>query len=39
MKNQQQAHREEQQRIKSLVLNYDLSNDTELSDGENGPAT
>jgi regulator of nonsense transcripts 2 len=24
MKNQQQAEREEQQRIKSLVLNYDL---------------
>jgi regulator of nonsense transcripts 2 len=30
MKNQQQAEKEEQQRIKSLVLNYDLQqNDTE----------
>ena len=29
MKTQQQAEREEQQRIKNLVLNYDLRNDTE----------
>jgi regulator of nonsense transcripts 2 len=30
MKNQQQAEKEEQQRIKNLVLNYDLQqNDTE----------
>lgn len=33
MKNQQQAEREEQQRIKNLVLNYDLqqSEDPEAS--------
>ena len=29
MKTQQQAEREEQQRIKSLVLNYDLQQDNE----------
>jgi regulator of nonsense transcripts 2 len=34
MKTQRQAHREEQQRIKNLVLNYDLSNDNDISDGE-----
>ncbi|KAL1964419.1 hypothetical protein VTN77DRAFT_6977 [Rasamsonia byssochlamydoides] len=33
MKTQQQADREEQQRIKNLVLNYDLSNDNEPTDG------
>ncbi|KAL2000399.1 hypothetical protein VTN02DRAFT_3179 [Thermoascus thermophilus] len=33
MKTQQQADREEQQRIKNLVLNYDLSNDNDHSDG------
>jgi regulator of nonsense transcripts 2 len=37
MKSQQQADREEQQRIKNLVLNYDLSNDTEQTDGEDHP--
>lgn len=36
MKTQQQAHREEQQRIKNLVLNYDLSNDNDHNDGEDG---
>lgn len=34
MKNQQQAEREEQQRIKNLVLNYDLGDDNDMSDGE-----
>jgi regulator of nonsense transcripts 2 len=34
MKTQQQADREEQQRIKNLVLNYDLSNDNDQNDGE-----
>jgi regulator of nonsense transcripts 2 len=33
MKSQQQADREEQQRIKSLVLNYEMANDNEESDG------
>jgi regulator of nonsense transcripts 2 len=33
MKNQQQAEREEQQRIKNLVLNYDLRENEEL-DGD-----
>ena len=33
MKNQQQAEREEQQRIKNLVLNYDLR-ENEEQDGE-----
>ncbi|KAF7511975.1 hypothetical protein GJ744_003208 [Endocarpon pusillum] len=33
MKSQQQAEREEQQRIKNLVLNYDLSNDGDQHDG------
>ncbi|KAL1954068.1 hypothetical protein VTO42DRAFT_1802 [Malbranchea cinnamomea] len=32
MRNQQQAEREEQQRIKNLVLNYDLGDDNEISD-------
>ena len=30
MKNQQQAEKEEQQRIKNLVLNYDLQNSEDL---------
>ena len=34
MKTQQQAEREEQQRIKNLVLNYDLRDDSEQNDGE-----
>jgi regulator of nonsense transcripts 2 len=34
MISQQQAEREEQQRIKNLVLNYDLSNDADQHDGE-----
>jgi regulator of nonsense transcripts 2 len=34
MKSQQQAEREEQQRIKSLVLNYDLNNEGDQHDGE-----
>lgn len=34
MKTQQQAEREEQQRIKNLVLNYDLRDDNEPNDGE-----
>lgn len=38
MKNQQQADREEQQRIKNLVLNYDLSNDNDSNDGEADPS-
>jgi regulator of nonsense transcripts 2 len=29
MKSQQQADREEQQRIKSLVLNYEMTNEAE----------
>jgi regulator of nonsense transcripts 2 len=32
MKSQQQADREEQQRIKNLVLNYEMSNETENTD-------
>ncbi|KAI9879831.1 MAG: hypothetical protein M1830_006854 [Pleopsidium flavum] len=35
MKTQQQAEREEQQRIKNLVLNYDLRDDHDAHDGEN----
>lgn len=34
MKTQQQAEREEQQRIKNLVLNYDLRDDADAHDGE-----
>lgn len=34
MRSQQQADREEQQRIKNLVLNYELTNDNEPSDGK-----
>lgn len=34
MKSQQQAEREEQQRIKNLVLKYDLGNDVDQHDGE-----
>ena len=33
MKSQQEREREEQQRIKNLVLNYDLRDDTENHDG------
>lgn len=33
MRSQQQADREEQQRIKSLVLNYEMVNDNDNSDG------
>ncbi|EER25405.1 MIF4G domain containing protein [Coccidioides posadasii C735 delta SOWgp] len=33
MRSQQQAEREEQQRIKNLVLNYDLGDDNDLNDG------
>ncbi|KAI9783809.1 MAG: hypothetical protein M1839_003145 [Geoglossum umbratile] len=36
MKTKQQAEREEQQRIKNLVLNYDLRDDNEI-DGDNLP--
>jgi regulator of nonsense transcripts 2 len=39
MKTQQQADREEQQRIKNLVLNYDLSTDNEPNDGEDNPSS
>ncbi|KAK2734964.1 hypothetical protein FQN57_001399 [Myotisia sp. PD_48] len=35
MKSQQQAEREEQQRIKNLVLNYDLGDDNDINDGDN----
>lgn len=38
MKNQQQAEKEEQQRIKNLVLNYDLR-ESEDQDGELNSAT
>ncbi|EEQ31421.1 nonsense-mediated mRNA decay protein 2 [Microsporum canis CBS 113480] len=34
MKSQQQAEREEQQRIKNLVLNYDLGDDNDSNDGD-----
>lgn len=34
MKNQQQAEKEEQQRIKNLVLNYDLRENNEDQDGD-----
>lgn len=34
MKSQKQAEREEQQRIKNLVLNYDLRDEGEQHDGE-----
>ncbi|KAF2722866.1 ARM repeat-containing protein [Polychaeton citri CBS 116435] len=34
MRTQQQAERAEQQRIKNLVLNYDLTDDTNQTDGE-----
>lgn len=33
MKNRQEAEREEQQRIKNLVLNYDLHDDDSQNDG------
>jgi regulator of nonsense transcripts 2 len=38
MRSQQQADREEQQRIKSLVLNYEMTNETEPSDGVSLPS-
>jgi len=34
MRSQQQADREEQQRIKNLVLNYEASTEPEPSDGD-----
>ena len=34
MKSQQQADREEQQRIKNLVLNYEMANDNETANTE-----
>lgn len=37
MRSQQQAEREEQQRIKNLVLNYDLGDDNDSNDGEDNP--
>jgi regulator of nonsense transcripts 2 len=33
MRSQQQADREEQQRIKNLVLNYEMSNETDSTEG------
>jgi regulator of nonsense transcripts 2 len=39
MKNQQQAEREEQQRIKNLVLNYDLQQSEDQDGGSERPAT
>lgn len=33
MKSQREAEREEQQRIKNLVLNYDLHNENDVHDG------
>ncbi|KAL4892462.1 armadillo-type protein [Aspergillus ambiguus] len=39
MRSQQQADREEQQRIKNLVLNYEMTNETDNNDGlEKRPA-
>lgn len=37
MRSQQQADREEQQRIKNLVLNYEASNEPEPTESENYP--
>ncbi|CAG7920039.1 unnamed protein product [Penicillium olsonii] len=37
MRSQQQADREEQQRIKNLVLNYEASNEPEPAESENDP--
>lgn len=37
MRSQQQADREEQQRIKNLVLNYEASNEPEPTESENEP--
>jgi regulator of nonsense transcripts 2 len=37
MRSQQQADREEQQRIKSLVLNYEASTEPEPGEGESYP--
>jgi len=34
MRSQQQAEKEEQQRIKNLVLNYDLRDESESTEGE-----
>ncbi|KAH6899048.1 armadillo-type protein [Thelonectria olida] len=39
MKNQQQAEREEQQRIKNLVLNYDLQQNEDQDGGHERPTT
>lgn len=39
MKNQQQAEREEQQRIKNLVLNYDLQQNDDLDGSHERPTT
>jgi regulator of nonsense transcripts 2 len=39
MKTQQQAEREEQQRIKNLVLNYDLQQNEDQDGGNERPAT
>lgn len=33
MRSQQQANREEQQRIKNLVLNYEMANENDHGDG------
>lgn len=38
MRSQQQAERAEQQRIKNLVLNYDLNDDNNAHDGTEEPA-
>ena len=38
MKSQQAAEREEQQRIKNLVLNYDLRDENDQHDGTEDPA-
>lgn len=37
MRTQQQADREEQQRIKNLVLNYEASNESEATEGPHIP--
>lgn len=39
MRTQQQADREEQQRIKNLVLNYEMSTENETNDGKIGYIT
>jgi regulator of nonsense transcripts 2 len=35
MRSQQQADREEQQRIKNLVLNYEAANEPEVAESKN----